>query len=80
MERIEKINTILSVISALYPKTTNALKVIALLSILKQCISVLVSIYRRLIRPKKNLIARYGRDSWAFVTGSSEGIGKALAL
>lgn len=33
-----------------------------------------------LIRKRKNLKKRYGDKSWVFITGSSDGIGKALAF
>jgi 17beta-estradiol 17-dehydrogenase / very-long-chain 3-oxoacyl-CoA reductase len=32
------------------------------------------------MRKRKNLKKLYGNKTWAFVTGSSEGIGKAIAL
>lgn len=32
------------------------------------------------MRKRKNLIKRYGSKSWVFITGSSDGIGKALAI
>lgn len=50
-------------------------------------IRFLVTFYKQVIRKKKNLKNRYGAHSWAFVTGSSEGIlkyelgiGKAFGL
>ena len=70
---------ILSALSALYPKTTNALKIIAIVVILKKVISCIISLYKTLLRPRLNFRKRYGEGSWAFVTGSSEGIGKAIA-
>lgn len=36
--------------------------------------------YRHCIRPELNLAKRYGRGSWAVVTGASEGIGRGIAL
>jgi len=35
-------------------------------------------IYRNFIRKRQNLKSRYGEDSWALVTGATDGIGKAL--
>lgn len=34
----------------------------------------------KLIRPRKDLASRYGRGSWALVTGASDGIGKQIAI
>jgi len=79
MGKIQQINGILSVVSALYPKSTNVLKIIGALLVLEKVLSVLVSIYKTCLRPRKNLLKRYGAGSWALVTGSSEGIGKAIA-
>ena len=80
MEQLQRINMILSALSAMHPTPTNALKVIGLLLVLRKILSLLGSIYRNLLRPRKNLLRRYGRSSWALVTGSSEGIGKAIAM
>ena len=30
--------------------------------------------------PRKDLIARYGKGSWAIITGASDGLGKAYSL
>lgn len=38
----------------------------------------LLGIYRHFLRPRRNLAARYGANSWALVTGASDGIGEAL--
>lgn len=35
-------------------------------------------IYRKHIRPRKNFIERYGKNTWVLVTGASDGIGKAF--
>lgn len=80
MEKLQQINTTLSLLSAIYPKTTNVLKVIGLLMILKRLANLLVSFYKTAIRPRKNFKKRYGLGSWALITGSSEGIGRAIAL
>lgn len=71
---------ILSAFSALYPTSANILKVIGLLLIFKKVISLLISLYKTALRPSKDLGKRYGRNTWALVTGSSEGIGKAIAF
>ena len=80
MPTLKKIHAILGVISAIYPKTTNTLKVIGALYILKKLLSILASLYRTILRPRKNLTKRYGSKSWALVTGSTEGIGRAFAF
>jgi 17beta-estradiol 17-dehydrogenase / very-long-chain 3-oxoacyl-CoA reductase len=74
------LNTILSVLSALYPKTSNTLKVLGLLFLAKKIIRLLYDIYRVALRPRRNFQKRYGRNTWALVTGSSEGIGKGIAI
>lgn len=70
----------MNVLSVLYPKTSNSLKVIAAVCILRKIVSVLVSIYKTCLRPRRNFQKRYGTGSWALVTGSSDGIGKAIAF
>ncbi|KAH7856533.1 hypothetical protein Vadar_002552 [Vaccinium darrowii] len=47
------------------------------LSLLKQTISLLKWLFITLLRPPKNL-KKYG--SWALITGSTDGIGKAFAF
>jgi len=56
--------------------TVKFLQVIALLLILKFVVKVLKNFYVYFLRPGKNL-KKYG--SWAIVTGSTDGIGKAFA-
>ena len=34
--------------------------------------------FKKFVRPKKNLLKRYGEKTWALVTGASDGIGKAF--
>jgi len=80
MNILDKVNLVLSALSALYPKTSNLLKIIGALLILKKLINVLAFIYRNALRPRRNLKKRYGEGSWALVTGSSDGIGKAIAF
>lgn len=36
-------------------------------------------IYRITIRPRKDLLRRYGKDTYAVITGSTEGLGKEIA-
>jgi 17beta-estradiol 17-dehydrogenase / very-long-chain 3-oxoacyl-CoA reductase len=37
-----------------------------------------IFVYKNFIRKRLNLVERYGNDSWALVTGATDGIGKAL--
>ena len=71
MKQLKKLHIILNVLSALYPKTSNTLKIIGAIYILKKIVSLLCSIYKNLLRPSRNLAKRYGQGSWAFITGSS---------
>ena len=80
MNFIKKINLILSALSVMYPKTMNVLKVIGALLVLRKVLRIIAAFYRTFIRPRRNLKKRYGRGSWALVTGSSDGIGKAIAF
>ena len=80
MGKLQQFNHILSALSILYPKTSNTLKVIGLLLLLKKILTLLSSVYRVALRPRKNFQKRYGRNSWALITGSSDGIGKGVAV
>jgi hypothetical protein len=80
MNLLKKTNLILSALSPIYPKTMNVLKIIGALVVLRKVLRVFCALYRTFIRPKCNLKKRYGRGSWALVTGSSDGIGKAIAF
>ena len=80
MKQLKKLHLILTVLSQFYPKTTNYLKLLGAILVLKKIVNILISIYKTLLRPRKDLLRRYGSGSWALVTGSSEGIGKAIAL
>ena len=37
----------------------------------------LYGVYSNFLRPRRNLVSRYGTN-WAFITGASDGIGEAL--
>lgn len=37
-----------------------------------------IGFYRHFLRPRRNLSYRYGVDSWALVTGATDGIGEQL--
>lgn len=80
MDTLSRIAMLVDVASALYPRTSNTLKAIGLLVVLRQIVNLLLSLYRAFLRRRRNLPQRYGRNSWALITGSSEGIGKGIAL
>ena len=80
MKQLQKLHIIINVLSALYPKTTNTLRLIGIIYVLKKIVTILKIIYKKMLRPKRNLSKRYGPKSWALITGSSEGIGKAMAF
>jgi 17beta-estradiol 17-dehydrogenase / very-long-chain 3-oxoacyl-CoA reductase len=40
----------------------------------------LIRLYKLTLRPKKNLKLEYGENSWALITGASDGIGKGFAI
>ena len=42
-------------------------------------LSFLGTVYRYMIRPRRNLKARYGEKTWAVITGSTSGIGAGFA-
>lgn len=75
-----QIQQIISILPQIYPKTTNALTIIGLIFVIKKIITIVYSFYRNILRMRKNFVKRYGAHSWALVTGSSDGIGKAIAL
>lgn len=69
-----------------FPKTTTILTLIGFLIVLRKIINILKKV-GILLRKRKNLKQRYGENSWAFLTGSSEGIylymigiGKEMAI
>ena len=60
-------------LSATKPKTFALLSLIGLLLILNKIFKRLRSFYRIFLRPRRNLLKRYGEGSWVLVTGSSDG-------
>lgn len=60
-------------LSAVRPKTFALLSLIGLLVVLTKVFRRLRAFYKVFIRPKKNLLKRYGEGSWVLVTGSSDG-------
>lgn len=62
-----------------YLTRTNFLHFLAYLAVYNYAVKPLVRslsfIYKQWLRPRYNLIQRYGEDSWAVITGSTNGIG-----
>lgn len=79
MKFIEKINLILSVLPSLYPKTSKTLMIVGFMVLLRKIVRLMRWIYVAFLRRRRNLIQRYGANSWALITGSSDGIGKGIA-
>jgi 17beta-estradiol 17-dehydrogenase / very-long-chain 3-oxoacyl-CoA reductase len=77
---IKKLGIALNLLSMLYPKTAKTLQVIGLVLVAKNLLSLLSSLYKVILRRRRNFKRRYGENSWALVTGSSDGIGKAIAF
>lgn len=50
------------------------------LIIITKLVSLLKFIYASAFRPEHNLLKRYGEESYAFITGASDGIGKAFCF
>ena len=46
---------------------------------LSPALSFLGGIYRHFLRPRLNFKTRYGENTWAMITGSTDGIGLAFA-
>ena len=69
-----------TILPTIYPKTTKALTILGLILLIQKIITIIKSIYKNVLRGRKDLKRRYGANSWALITGSSDGIGKAIAL
>jgi len=54
--------------------------IIGFIWLITRLITFVNFLYSETIRPEKNLIATYGKGSYAFVTGASDGIGKAFCF
>lgn len=57
-----------------YPKLLTACSVIGALMVLSRVLKVIAFIYKNFIRRRRDLLKRYGENSWVFITGSSDGI------
>lgn len=80
MGKLQQLNIILGVLQNFYPKTTKTLMIIGFLVVLRKVVNAIRSLYSTALRRRVNLKGRYGRNSWALITGSSDGIGKGIAL
>jgi 17beta-estradiol 17-dehydrogenase / very-long-chain 3-oxoacyl-CoA reductase len=78
MKVIQKLNLILSVLPAVYPRTSKGLILIGLAVLLRKIVRLMRWIYVTFLRKRRNLSKRYGANSWALITGSSDGIGKGI--
>lgn len=56
-----------------YPKLLTLCSLLGALLVLSKLLKTLRFVYRNFIRPRRNLLQRYGEKSWAFITGSSDG-------
>lgn len=61
------------------PQLGTLIKLLGIATVLRVLIKALHAIYKHLLRPSVDLAARYGRGSYAMITGGSDGIGKAFA-
>ena len=57
-----------------------ALSTVGALVLGQQLLSNLNSVCKYLVWPRKDLAQRYGKGSWALVTGASDGLGKQYAI
>jgi 17beta-estradiol 17-dehydrogenase / very-long-chain 3-oxoacyl-CoA reductase len=62
------------------PRFSLLIKLLGLATIIKIILKVLCGIYTQFLRRGVNLQKRYGAGSYAFITGASDGIGRAFAL
>jgi hypothetical protein len=61
-----------------FPKLISLCSILGLLIVCSKAIKTLLFVYKNFIRKGRNLPARYGSKSWAFITGSSDGISSDL--
>jgi 17beta-estradiol 17-dehydrogenase / very-long-chain 3-oxoacyl-CoA reductase len=50
-----------------------------MLIVASKAIKTIMFVYKNILRKRRDLLARYGDASWVFITGSSDGIGRAFA-
>lgn len=80
MKALSKLSLILNVLPAIYPKTSKGLMIVGLVVILRKIVNILRSMYVAFLRKRRDFKKRYGANSWALITGSSDGIGKGIAI
>ena len=80
MGKLRQLKVILGVLPSLYPKTAKVLMVVGFLVLLRRAMEAMASLYSTTLRRRVDFKGRYGRNSWALISGSSEGIGKGVAL
>jgi|JI6StandDraft_1071083.scaffolds.fasta_scaffold01536_4 hypothetical protein len=69
-----------------FPKLLTLCSLLGALLILSKILKTLRFVYKNFLRKRRNLLQRYGENSWVFITGSSDGnltsnigIGRAFA-
>ena len=72
MEKVKDYCTVDNLILGLASYATYKLAV-------RPAFSFLGTLYRYMLRPRRNLKHRYGEKSWAVITGSTSGIGAGFA-
>ena len=60
--------------------TLLGLSLIGGLILTKRILTGVNAIFKYCLLPRKDLASRYGKGSWALITGASDGIGKEYAL
>jgi|LakMenE18May11ns_1017448.scaffolds.fasta_scaffold9318157_1 shikimate 5-dehydrogenase len=80
MGKLQQLNMILGVLPSIYPKTTKTLIIIGFIVVLRGVMRAIASLHSAISRRRVDFKRRYGRNSWALVTGSSDGIGKGIAF
>lgn len=80
MGKLQQLNMILGVLPSIYPKTTKTLIIIGFIVVLRGVMRAIASLHSTISRRRVDFKRRYGRNSWALVTGSSDGIGKGIAF
>lgn len=77
---MEGVLNIYQYLSATRPKTFGVLTLIGVLIVLSKVLKYLRAFYKVALRPRKNLIKRYGENTWVLVTGSSDGNVQAMQV
>ena len=59
---------------------SNLISYLSYIFIICWIVRIFIFIYENVIRQNNNILNRYGTDSWALVTGGSDGIGKEISI